>query len=60
MNAAIADGSFEKVFLTAPNVQEAIQKGDLKNRTIISMDNPAMPRDTPVDRAELWIDPKAL
>lgn len=60
LNAAIADGSFEKVFMSSPNVQEAIQKGDLKSRTIITLNNPVMPKETPVDRAELWIDPKAM
>jgi hypothetical protein len=60
LNAAIADGSFEKVFLSSPNVQEAVQKGNLKNRTIIYLNNPVMPKETPVDRAELWIDPKSM
>lgn len=60
LNAAIADGSFEKVFMSSPNVQEAIQKGDLKNRIIIPLSNPVMPKETPVDRAELWIDPKSM
>jgi ABC-type amino acid transport substrate-binding protein len=60
LNAAIADGSFEKLFMTSPNVQEAVQKGDLKNRTIINLVNPVMPKETPVDRAELWIDPKTM
>ena len=60
LNRAIADGSFEKVFLSSPNVQEAIQKGDLKNRLIFNLNNPGLPKETPVDRAELWVDPKAL
>lgn len=60
LNRAIADGSFEKVFLAAPNVQTAIQKGNLKNRIIFNLDNPSLPKETPLDRAELWVDPKAL
>lgn len=60
LNRAIADGSFEKLFLSSPNVQEAIQKGDMKNRIIFNLINPALPKETPVDRAELWVDPKAL
>lgn len=59
-NRAIADGSFEKVFMTAPSVQEAIAKGDLKNRIVIPLDNPFNSKETPIDRAELWIDPKSL
>ena len=60
LNRAIADGSFDKVFYAAPNVQEAIQKGDLKNRLIFNLQNPTLSKETPVDRAELWIDPKTL
>lgn len=60
LNRAIADGSFEKLFLSAESVQEAIAKGDLKNRVVIPLDNPFNSKETPIDRAELWIDPKAL
>lgn len=60
LNRAIEDGSFEKVFLSAESVQEAIAKGDLKNRVVIPLDNPFNSKETPIDRAELWIDPKAL
>jgi len=60
LNRAIADGSFEKLFLSSPSVQEAITNGDLKNRLVIPLDNPFMSKETPVDRAELWIDPKNL
>jgi ABC-type amino acid transport substrate-binding protein len=60
LNRAIADGSFEKLFLSAPSVQEAIAKGDLKNRVVIPLDNPFNSKETPIDRAELWIDPKLL
>jgi len=60
LNRAIADGSFEKVFRSAPSVQEAIANGDLKNRLVIPLNNPFMSPETPIDRAELWIDPKTL
>jgi len=60
LNRAIADGSFEKVFMSSPSVQEAISKGDLKNRIVIPLNNPFNSKETPIDRAELWIDPKTL
>ena len=60
LNRAIADGSFEKTFRNCPNVQEAIQKADMKNRTVFQLNNPGLPRLTPVDRPELWVDPKTL
>ena len=60
LNRAIADGSFEKVFLSSESVQEAIAKGDLKNRVVIPLDNPFNSKETPIDRTELWIDPNSL
>jgi ABC-type amino acid transport substrate-binding protein len=60
LNRAIADGSFEKLFLSAKSVQEAITKGDLKNRVVIPLANPFNSKETPIDRTELWIDPKLL
>lgn len=60
LNRAIADGSFDKVFLSSPSVQEAIAKGDLKNRLVIPLKNPLITDQVPVDREELWIDPATL
>lgn len=60
LNRAIADGSFDKVFMSSPSVQEAITKGDLKNRLVIPLDNPLITKQVPVDRQELWIDPASL
>jgi ABC-type amino acid transport substrate-binding protein len=60
LNRAIADGSFEKLFRSSPNVQEAIAKADMKNRVIFQLDNPNLPKGTPIDRSELWVDPKTL
>ncbi len=60
LDMAIADGSFEKIFLSSPNVQEAIARGNLKNRIVIPLDNLFNSPETPVDRAEYWIDPKKL
>lgn len=60
LNRAIADGSFEKVFLSAPSVQEAISKGNLKSRVVIPLNNPFNSKETPIDRPELWIDPASL
>jgi hypothetical protein len=56
LNRALADGSFDKLFLSDPRVREAIQKADMKNRKIINLSNPALPKKTPLDRAELWVD----
>lgn len=60
LDIAIADGSFDKIFFSSPLVQEAISKGNLKNRIVIPLDNPFNSPETPIDRAEYWIDPKTL
>lgn len=60
LDLAIADGSFDKIFMSSPLVQEAISKGNLKNRIVIPLDNPFNSPETPIDRAEYWIDPKSL
>ena len=60
LNRALADGSFDKVFMSSPSVQEAITKGDLKNRLVIPLKNPLITDQVPVNREELWIDPKTL
>lgn len=55
-NEMIADGSFENEFLNDPSIKKVIELADLKNRKVFYLDNPALPKATPVDRAELWLD----
>jgi len=35
----------------------SIVKANLKNRRIIRIRNPNLPKDTPFDNASLWFDP---
>ncbi|WP_028865731.1 transporter substrate-binding domain-containing protein [Psychromonas aquimarina] len=58
--AAIADGSFDQLFLNHQMIKDALQKTNLKNRTVIRINNPNMHPDTPVDRPELWLDITSL
>jgi ABC-type amino acid transport substrate-binding protein len=60
LNAAIADGSFDQVFLNDPSVQDVMAKADMKNRRAIYLDNPTLSKETPLDRKELWFDPKTI
>jgi hypothetical protein len=60
LNLAIADGSFEKLFLANKTVQDVIEKTNIANRRVIHLENPTLSKETPLDRAELWIDPKTL
>ena len=56
LNRAIADGSFDKLFYAEPGVQKVLQFANLKNRKLIELQNPYLPPETPVSRAELWLD----
>lgn len=60
LNRAIADGSFNKLFLSDPRVQEAVEKASMKSRKIFKLDNPGLPKKTPVDREELWVDASTM
>ena len=60
LNAAIADGSFDKVFFGDPAVQDVMAKADMKNRRAFFLDNPTLSKETPLDRKELWFDPKSI
>lgn len=59
-NKAIANGSFDEYFYNDPTVKEALEKANVKNRRAIYLENLSLPAKTPVDRAELWLDPKRL
>jgi len=49
------DGSFDAIFKKYNSVW--IEKADLKDRRIIKVVNPNLPKDTPLDDASLWFDP---
>lgn len=56
LESAIKDGAFNKYFYGSPEVQEALGKADLGNRHAIRINNPYLPKATPLDRKELWLD----
>ncbi len=57
MRIAIEDGSFNEYFLNDPTVKDVMAKANLKSRTLIKLENPGLPKKTPVDDASLWFDP---
>lgn len=50
------DGSFDAIFKKYNGA--AIEKADLKHRRIIKIDNKLLPKETPLNDASLWFDPK--
>jgi hypothetical protein len=60
LRIAIEDGSFEQYFMNDPTVKAAFQQANLKNRIIIPLDNPTLPKLTPVNDKTLWLNPYSL
>jgi ABC-type amino acid transport substrate-binding protein len=52
-NIAIKDGSFEKLFLKYH--QKYLDKAQLNQRTIIKLNNPILPKQTPLEIESYWI-----
>lgn len=59
-NRAIADGSFDKIFYNDPMVKDVLEKANLDQRLVFPLNNPTLPKETPVDRPELWLDIASL
>jgi ABC-type amino acid transport substrate-binding protein len=51
------DGSFDAIFMKYNSA--SILKADLRNRRIIRLRNPDLPKDTPLVDSSLWFDPTA-
>lgn len=60
LNRAIADGSFNEVFFRHPIVRSAIEQANMHDRIAFMIDNPTLPKETPLDREELWFDIDSL
>lgn len=57
LNRAIENGDFEKIFMANSTVIDVINKANFAERRIIYINNPTLPKSTPLERKELWIDP---
>lgn len=53
---AIHDGSFDKYFYENPFIVQSLANSNIKQRTIIELNNPGLPPETPVDNPLLWMD----
>ena len=53
LRLAIKDGSFDKIFNKFQS--DYLKTANLKSRTIIHLDNPIMPKETPVKEDSLWL-----
>ena len=55
LEAAIKDGSFDNYFYNSKEVKDALDRADLPNRRAFYIQNPFLPKATPLERKELWI-----
>lgn len=54
MELLIDNGKFDQFFYNHPRVSSGLER--LKNRRIITLKNPYLPAETPVDNPRYWID----
>lgn len=54
---ALKDGSFDKLFYNHPDMKEALDRANLKNRRIFELKNPLLSEETPLNNKELWYVP---
>lgn len=57
LRMAIEDGSLNEYFLNDPTVKDVMTKANLKSRRLIKLDNPGLPKETPIHDSSLWFDP---
>ncbi|MET0357462.1 MAG: diguanylate cyclase [Cellvibrio sp.] len=55
LEAAIKDGAFDNYFYNSKEVKDALDRADLPNRRAFYIQNPFLPKATPLERKELWI-----
>ena len=54
---ALEDGSFDKLFYNHPDIKEALERGNLKNRRVFTLKNASLPPETPLNEKRLWYVP---
>lgn len=52
----LKNGDFDRFFNSHPRVVEAIEELRRHKRRIIKLENPYLPAETPLERAEYWLD----
>lgn len=59
LEQAIEDGSFDQFFFNHPLIKQGLQRSQLSKRIVLRVDNPFLPKQTPVNDKRLWFDIKA-
>ncbi|WP_016957630.1 hypothetical protein [Catenovulum agarivorans] len=56
MEAILADGKFDEYFYGSPEIQATLEGVKLSQRRAIRLENPYLPKATPLHRKELWLN----
>lgn len=54
LEALIENGKFDQIF--DRYYRGLLEKVNLKNRTVIELENPTLPKETPIDNKKYWLD----
>jgi hypothetical protein len=54
LRVAINDGSFNNTFYNDQSVQSVIQQSNFSKRVVIELENPFLPKETPLNDERLW------
>lgn len=57
LRAALADGSFDRLLTEHPSHRELFRLARLSERRVLRIDNPFLPKTTPLDEKRLWVIP---
>ena len=57
LNRAVADGSFDALYYELFGA--AIKRAKFGSRQLIRLNNPLLPKETPLSRKSLWLNPKS-
>ena len=56
LEASIQDGSYDALFFSNTMIQDVLTKANLSQRQVFRIENPFLHPDTPLDRAEFWLN----
>ena len=57
LRMALKDGSLDKLFYNHPDMKEALERGNLKNRRVFKLEDGSLSEETPLNDKSLWYTP---
>lgn len=57
LNEMADNGDIKSLFFADPDIQKALTAANVGSRTVFKLENPSLPKGTPIDREHLWFNP---